>query len=693
VTDVKHMKWWGWGVEGVAFEHEDKPGFAPFILENLALDLHTAQVVSMPDFDGVTVAKSLATPEFTKSLSDVVGLSNVTSSNMERVVHAYGKSMRDLVRIRANQIERTPDVVVYPDNEDEIQKIVDIAVAANAVIIPFGGGSNIGGSLEPLRTEKRVVISLDMGRMNRVIEIDADAGLARIQAGALGPDLEEQLGAKGWTIGHFPDSFTHSTLGGWIATRSSGMQSDKYGDIADITRGLRLVRPGGTVIIRPIPSASNGPSVREMILGSEGRLGIVTEAWVQVHRVPEKRDVYAYFFPNFETGLKAMQEISESDATPSITRISDNMETRFSLATSKASHGVTKFVSGTVLPAIFRSKGWNLDDICLSFIGYEGSERHATLQKRLVDKIVKKYNGMGVGKGPGILYDQKKFDTPYIRDFLLDRGAAGDVSESAAPWSKLQGLHDGVVKAAHDAFATIGRQGVIISHLSHSYHSGACLYFTFGFVFGKDALHDYDIVKSAIQQAFIDNGGSISHHHGVGLEHAPWLEDDISSAGMGIMQGLFDAVDPEGNFNPGKIIAAGGLDQGNSASALHRTPVSVKKAPVAKAPVAQAPVAAATVKAPVPAARTTATKTTVTKIPVATAPAAVKPVPAKTTASKTPAAKAPAAKAPATKAPATKAPVAKKPAAKTPPKAAAPTVVTPPATTAATPKSRVGASK
>jgi alkyldihydroxyacetonephosphate synthase len=378
------------------------------------------------------------------------------------------------------------------------------------------------------------------------------------------------------------------------------MQSDKYGDIADITRGLRLVRPGGAVVIRPIPSASNGPSVREMILGSEGRLGIVTEAWVQVHRTPQKRDVYAYFFPTFDIGLKAMQEIAESDATPTITRVSDNMETRFSLATSKESHGITKFVSGTVLPAIFRSKGWNLDEICLSFIGYEGSTRHAKLQKKLVDKIVKKYNGMGVGQGPGILYDQKKFDTPYIRDFLLDRGAAGDVSESAAPWSKLKGLHDGTVKAAYDAFDRIGRKGVIISHLSHSYHSGACLYFTFGFVFGPDALGDYDIVKSAIQQAFIEQGGSISHHHGVGLEHAPWLEDDISASGIAVLQGVFDSVDPKGNFNPGKIIAAPGLDQGNSGGALkkaaaaRKAPVAAKRAaaPRAKAPAARAKVGA-----------------------------------------------------------------------------------------------------
>jgi alkyldihydroxyacetonephosphate synthase len=554
VTDVKHMKWWGWGLEGVGFHHEDKPGFAPFMLESLALDLHTAEVVGMPEFDKLDVPASVASATLVRALAAIVGEDNVTTDDMERVVHTYGKSLRDLVRIRANEIKRAPDVVAYPADEEEVEKIVAAAVDAGAVIIPFGGGSNIAGSVEPVATERRAIISLDLGRLNKLIEIDADSGLARIQAGALGPDLEDQLAAKGWTIGHFPDSFTHSTLGGWIATRSSGMQSDKYGDIADITRGLRVVRPDGVLVIRAIPSASNGPSVREMILGSEGRLGIITEATVQVHRVPAKRDVYAYFFPNWEVGLKAMQAIAESDAAPSVTRVSDAPETKFSLATSKESHGVSKFLSGTLLPFLMRRKGWNLDDICLSFIGYEGGDEFAKKQKSIVDKIVKSFNGMGVGTGPGILYDQKKFDTPYLRDFLLDRGAAGDVSESAAPWSKLSGLHDGVVKAAYGAFDQIGVKGLIISHLSHSYHSGACLYFTFGFIFGDNPLEQYDIVKTAIQQAFIDNGGSISHHHGVGLEHSPWLEQDISASGVGVMEGLFTSADPKGTFNPGKII-------------------------------------------------------------------------------------------------------------------------------------------
>ncbi len=555
MTSVKHMKWWGWGVDGVGFHYEDKPGFAPFVLNAVGLDLLTAERASEPAFSDLKVPKSNATAAFTKKLVAIVGDENVSTDDMLRVIHTYGKSLRDLVRIRGNMIERSPDVVVYPADEAEVQKVVDAAVAANAVIIPFGGGSNIASSLEPLPTEKRTIISLDLGRLHKVIDIDADSGLARIQAGAQGPDLEAQLNSKGWTIGHFPDSFTHSTVGGWVATRSSGMQSDKYGDIADIARGLRVVRPGGVLVLRPLPSTSSGPSVREMILGSEGRLGVITEVTVQVHRVPEKRDVYAYFFPNWKAGIAAMQEISESDATPSITRISDSNETGFSLATSKNRKGFAKFLAGTVLPGMMKSKGWNLEDICLSFIGYEGSVSHAKRQKKLVDAIVKKHGGMGVGTGPGILYDQKKFDTPYLRDFLLDMGAAGDVSETAAPWSKLVELHEAAYAAAQKAYDEIGIKGWIMSHLSHSYHSGACLYFTFAFVFDKDPIGEYNTVKRAIQQAFVDNHGTISHHHGVGLEHAPWLEEDISSEGVAVMRALIGGADPEKNFNPGKIFS------------------------------------------------------------------------------------------------------------------------------------------
>lgn len=549
---VKHMKWWGWGVDGVAFHHEDKPGFAPFVKKAVDLDLWEAEPIDPPRFEDLTVPASVAPKALLTALGKAVGADDARTDAMERVVHTYGKSLRDLVRIRSGALERAVDVVVYPDDEAELQKVVDIVVKAGGVLIPFGGGSNIASSLEPHPDETRPVVSVDMGRMNRVLDVDEASGIARIQAGGLGPDLEAQLAERGWTLGHYPDSFTHSTLGGWVATRSSGMQSDKYGDIADIVRGIRVVRAGGVLALRPLPSTSSGPSLREMILGSEGRLGIISEVSAQVHRVPAKRIIHAYFFKTFDDGLAAMEEIAASDAQPSITRVSDGRETGFSLATSKESKGVSKVVQDALF-SFLEGRGWQEGEVALSFIGFEGTPDHVKRTKSIVDGIVRRHHGLGVGTGPGVLYDQKKFDTPYLRDFLLDRGTAGDVSETAAPWSRLREVHANAYAAAQRAFDELGRTGWIMSHLSHSYHSGACLYFTFAFVFGDDPIAEYDLVKRAIQQSFVDSGATISHHHGVGLEHAPWLSEDVSAEGVKIMSGLFAAADPGSNFNPRKI--------------------------------------------------------------------------------------------------------------------------------------------
>jgi alkyldihydroxyacetonephosphate synthase len=554
-SDVAHMKWWGWGRPEVSFTHNDKPQLRGFIQKNLDLDIALPGQPPL-DIDDIKIAESVLPAALRKQLTAIVGAENVRDDTMERVTHGYGKSLRDIVRLRRGDVGRAPDVVVYPAGEAEVEAVLKAALDADAVLIPFGGGSNIAGSLEPERSETRPVISLDMGRMNRLLDIDAPSNLARIEAGALGPDLERQLNNRGWTIGHFPDSFNHSTLGGWIATRSSGMQSDKYGDIADLTRGLRVVSPKGIVAIRPVPSTSTGPSVREMILGSEGRLGIITEATVHVHRIPEKREIQAYLFPTFPQGVRAMNAIAASDAAPSITRVSDSNETQFSFATKKESSRVDQMKSDAMKMFLEKRKNFDVSKMCLSFIGYEGSPENVKRQKKLVGDIVSSFGGVGIGSSPGQLYDQKKFDTPYIRDFLLDRGAFADVSETSTSWSQLVPLYEGVVKRANAAFDELGTKGWIMCHLSHSYHSGACLYFTFAFkpVEGRDELEQYDIVKSAIQQGFVDLDGTLSHHHAVGVEHKQWIEQDISPAGAAIVRSLLESVDEKRNLNPGKIV-------------------------------------------------------------------------------------------------------------------------------------------
>ncbi len=569
---VKHMKWWGWGVEGVSFHWEDKPAFPAFVSRAVGIDI-TQPPEPPKSIEQLHVPAPRIGDDVRGRLTDAVGATNVAYDDLDRVVHTYGKSLRDLLRLRAADLPRVPDAVVYPGSESDVRALVDLAGEADLVLIPFGGGSNISGSLHPLAEEQRTVVSVDLGRMDQVLDLDEDSGLARVQAGVLGPDLEEQLGRRGWTMGHFPDSFTHSTLGGWVATRSSGMQSDKYGDIAHIAKGLRVVQPGtavpggsggsspsegaGTLVVRAVPSTSTGPSTREMVLGSEGRLGIITEVTVQVHRLPENRLMLAYLFPSFEAGLAAMQEISTSDAHPSVTRVSDQFETQMSLATRKESKGFS--VSSTVGAQLFKHlerRGWDLDQACLSFIGYEGGRAHVAHEKGIVSAIVKAHGGVGLGKGPAVLYDQKKFDTPYIRDFLLDRGGAADVSETAAPWSKLLPLYNGVVENVRKVYADLGVTGWIMCHLSHSEHSGACLYFTFAFAHdGVDPIAQYDRVKEALQGSFIEAGGTLSHHHAVGTEHSRWLGDDISEAGVRMVQGVIDTVDPSHRLNPGKITA------------------------------------------------------------------------------------------------------------------------------------------
>jgi alkyldihydroxyacetonephosphate synthase len=549
------MKWWGWGEQDVSFTHDDKPELAPFIERAIGLDVRRPATRPIA-FEELEISPAALPAGLRARLRDAVGSEHVSTGDGDRVVHGRGKSLTDLIRQRRGDLGRLPDVVVRPSREDEVAAVVRAALEEDAVVIPFGGGSSISGSLEPEPGETRPVISIDMVRMNRVLSVDATSQLARVQAGVFGPDLERQLGGQGWTCGHFPDSFTHSTLGGWIATRSSGMQSDRYGDVAELTRGLRVVTPSGILVVRAVPSTSTGPSVREMVLGSEGRLGVITEATIHVRRVPPERKLLGYLFPTWTAGLAAMRDIAASEACPSVTRVSDAPETAFSFATRTAPTPLDR-VKSKALQAFLRRRGWDLEAMCLSFIGYEGSARHVAAERKLTERIIKRHRGICIGRGPGELYDQKKFDTPYIRDFLLDRGAPADVSETSAPWSELQTVYGNVMAAGHGAFHRLGVPGYLMCHLSHSYHSGACLYFTFALnpPDDRDALEDYGVVKRAIQQAFVDSGATLSHHHAVGTEHAHWLEEDISTPGVAMLRALFEGTDPSANLNPGKIVA------------------------------------------------------------------------------------------------------------------------------------------
>ena len=556
MKNVKRMKWWGWGEEGVFFNYANKPAFAPFVKKHLGIDLRPRQVDTI-EFDPTTVPDSPLPDALRDALVAATAPDRVTTDAHERVVHGHGSSVTELLHVSRFDYGRLPEVVVYPSSEAEVAAVLAACVAADAVVVPFGGGTNISRSLQLDPGETRPIVSLDLGLITGIVELDEESGLALVGAGTLGPDLEEELNARGWTLGHFPDSFTHSTVGGWAATRSSGMQSDKYGDIADIVRGMTVVRPSGTVRLRPVPSESTGPSLREMFIGSEGRLGVITDLWVHVHRMPEQRVVVAYMYPSWEPAVAAIHAMADAEIPTTFVRISDAHETAMSLSTQKEATTLKKKVEQRVqeeLWAFMRRRGWDTDEMCISYVCFEGSEADVDARRRQVVKIAKAHGALVLGTGPGALYDQKKFDTPYLRDFLLEQDVMGDVSETAAPWSKLNTVHAEVYAAANRAFTSLGKQGFIMCHLSHSYHAGACLYFTFAFKAGEDADREYATVKTAIQQAFVDHGGTLSHHHGVGMEHAPWMEQVVSTEGVNMMRTLFNATDPGNHLNPGKIV-------------------------------------------------------------------------------------------------------------------------------------------
>ncbi|PZO67553.1 MAG: FAD-binding oxidoreductase [Kocuria palustris] len=539
MPNVKHMKWWGWGEEGVFFNWQNKPAFAPIVRRAVGVDLRPREIDTV-DFATAQVPETRLPEEIRSELTAILGAEHTVTDDHDRVVHWAGKAVMDIVKTLQNRFERLPDVIVYPADEQQVAAVTRLAVERDLVLIPFGGGTSISRSLQPRPEETRTVVSVDLGRMNKVLEIDETSCIARIQAGTLGPDMEDQLNARGWTLGHFPDSFTHSTVGGWII------------------RGMNVVRPGGTVKLRPLPSTSTGPSLREMFIGSEGRLGIITELWVQVHRITPSRQVIAYMFPTWEQGLDGIRQIKEAEIPTTFARISDARETEFSLATQKAPTSRKSEIAAKgqeALWAFMRKRGWDTQAMCIAYVCFEGTKADVARHRKAVAGIAKANGAIVLGSGPGALYDQKKFDTPYLRDFLLEQQIIGDVSETAAPWSRLTAVHKAAYQAAESAFEELGLKGWIMSHMSHSYHTGACLYFTFAFPFTDENVdYEYALVKTRIQQAFIDAGGTLSHHHGVGAEHSPWMDQDVSPEGVELLRGLFRSADPSENFNPGKII-------------------------------------------------------------------------------------------------------------------------------------------
>lgn len=466
-----------------------------------------------------------------------------------RVLNALGQSLPDWLRLRYGEIGPVPDGVAFPESDGEVRVLLDFARSVDAVVIPHGGGTSVAGHLA-VPAGERPVLSINLTRMRALLNLDRQSQLATFGAGVYGPDLEAQLRAHGYTLGHFPQSFEYSTLGGWIVTRSSGQQSLRYGRIEQMFAGGRVQTPAGPLVIPTFPASAAGTDLREVVLGSEGRIGILTEATVRVSRMPEKEAFHAVFFPSWDAAEVAVRELAQARLPLSMLRLSNALETVTMLTLA----GHARLIGMLERYLALRGCG---EGKCMLMVGFSGTGsdyRHAV---RSALRITRARRGVHVGTKMGEKWKQNRFRTVYLRNAAWEQGFAIDTVETAVDWPRVKPMMKAVEQAAVVAFAQHGERVHTYTHLSHLYAQGASVYTTF--VFRLAGRYEVDLarwrtLKAAVSQAIVAQGGTISHQHGVGSDHAPYLAAEKGEAGLDAMRALFAHFDPEGRMNPGKLV-------------------------------------------------------------------------------------------------------------------------------------------
>lgn len=519
-------RWWGWGDRRKKFPLPAPSSDALFA--ELGIAPRRADPAE-PPLPPLPTPTELAPPcEFLADYS-------------ARLRCSTGRSTPDLLRLRHQRISHAPDGVALPKDEAELQALVQWAQQQSVALVPFGGGTSVVGGVTALRGRHQAVLAVDMQRMNRVLSLDPTSGLVRAQAGIFGPELEQQLQAKGWSLGHFPQSFEYSTLGGWLATRSAGQNSTLYGKIEHMAAAVRMIAPSSELQSRALPACASGPELQQLMIGSEGTLGILTEGTMRVHRVPQETEYRSYFFPDFASGFAAARQVMHDGLRPAVFRLSDETETRLLMKLGGADRS-----KGVRLMRLI-GKGRFFDG-CHFMLGFEGDAKLVRAQVAASHQIAKKCGGLAIGSGPGKRWEKERFELPYFRDTLLDHGVVVETFETAAPWAQLPALHQALQQLPVP---------LVLSHISHAYADGASLYITW-LADAPDpdqALELWQQVKDEAGEILMQHGATISHHHAVGTDHKKWLETERGVGQMQLLRALKQSLDPLGIMNPGKLIA------------------------------------------------------------------------------------------------------------------------------------------
>jgi alkyldihydroxyacetonephosphate synthase len=550
--------WWGWGDPPGRSERSDlsdRAGLWAFLEARLGPARHLVPPAVAPE--QIRLRPCRLPEGVLVSLSAAVGGEHLSSEPWDRISHAYGKGYLDLVRLRRGEIPHPPDAVAFPGAEADVEHLLRIADAERIAVVPFGGGTSVVGGLEA--DPDRPTLCVDLRRMKRLIEVQPDALRATAEAGIRGPELEAGLNARGVTLGHYPQSFELSTLGGWIATRSAGYASTGYGKVERMVTALRMVTPRGTLATRLVPASASGLDLMWMAVGSEGALGIITQATVRVLPLPERRDYRAFLFRNFDEGLAAVREMMRSGPPPTTIRLSDGPETEASLALRSYRAGWAARVRAWLQagPGLryLQARGYRVGVMCLAIVGVEGTGGAVRCGWRPLGRLLRRHGAHPLGAGPARAWRREYFEAPYLRDALLDAGVLVDTLETAASWDLLAPLRSGVAATLDRALRQMGTPPFVGCHLSHAYVTGASLYFTFlaRQAAGREA-EQWHAAKRAATDAIVAAGGTITHHHGVGLIHRPWMLDEHGQEGLRVMSAVKAALDPNGIMNPGKLL-------------------------------------------------------------------------------------------------------------------------------------------
>ncbi|NOZ73321.1 MAG: FAD-binding oxidoreductase [Chloroflexi bacterium] len=464
-----------------------------------------------------------------------------------RLRHARGQSLPDWVALNYGRIETFPDGVAFPESEDDVRDLLQFARSSRTRVIPYGGGTSVVGHINPLKDDSPV-LTLSLEKLTGLLDLDEISRIATFEAGVTGPRLEAQLQAHGYTLGHFPQSFEYSTLGGWIATRSSGQQSYHYGRIEQLFAGGRLETPQGRLDLPAFPASAAGPDVREMILGSEGRFGVITQARVRISPVPEAEQFYGIFFPSWEQGTAAVRAIAQAEIPVSMLRLSNPQESEASLILSGkwwvglADRGLRLFGQG--------------DERCLMLFGVTGTRTHLRRTRRTVKSLCRSFGGKYIGTIVGRSWEKSRFLSPYLRNTLWRQGVAVDTLETALPWSQVQAASQAIPQAIVSSAQRFNERVLVMTHLSHVYRDGASIYTTYLFrrtVDPDEMLERWRAMKQAASQEIQAHGGTISHQHGVGTDHLAYLPAEKGPLGMAAIRSLAQTFDPDGIMNPGKL--------------------------------------------------------------------------------------------------------------------------------------------